>query len=220
MVNCHKGIRQGFSRKVVQPIAQLKYLHQCMQHRKQAGRIGNHSAIRKLWPNFYHGNVVEWIIKLEHWNVPATSFLEKIDREWGAEDCLSYSHHDFMISRKMGLAKSEVRTLNFRWVKFLLFNEWGRRNTRKLFLGIKELSKADCSLRKPFLEYKNSPFSSVRNQGEEAENEHGSTVTCWSNWDISVRWGTGNSCLEKLPHPWRHSGPTLPMIGGLELDDL
>ena len=84
----------------------------------------------------------------------------------------------FVISRNMGLAKSRVRTLNFRRANFCLLKELldeiSRWNPWKLSHRTKEHNQAGISLRTTFCEHESSPSSRIRNQGkEEARNRYG-----------------------------------------------
>lgn len=58
-------------------------------------------------------------------------------------------------------------------------------------LGTEEPSRAGNSIRKPFIEYKSSPFSYIRNQTGKAENWHG-----WARPD-KLR------CKKKIRRQWK-----------------
>lgn len=64
--NCPKGNTEGSSKKVMWLRAQLKCLYTSMQLGKQARGVERHSAIRKLWANCYHRNMVGLITQLEY----------------------------------------------------------------------------------------------------------------------------------------------------------
>lgn len=73
----------------------------------------------------------------------------EIIKDVKTEGSLGYSDHalvEFVISRKMGLAKNRVRTLKVRRVNFWLIKELLGGILGKLFSGTEEWSKADSSL--------------------------------------------------------------------------